>query len=435
MNRSTRPLVATAAAVSILALSACAASAPDTSATGASTTITFSSYSYGTQGAAGDGMQVLLDAFAEAHPDITVVPEAVPVADALTKTKAAVAAGSPPDVQQLGYSKMAEAFATLPVQSIEEIAGDEWDAHVDGIAPGLVSTGEADGTVKALPFTVSIPTLFYNADIFREAGLDPEEPPATIDEVEDAADAIVAAGHNGVYFGLLDQGKSDYLTQSVIDSAGGMTVDDDGEVVLDSAKAVAGIQRIQDLTTGGLQPAVGIDDAVAAFSTGDLGMFVATTALMSNLQTGAADTFELRTGGFPSFDAKPARPTHSGAGLVVLAADEAKQEAAWEFVKFMTSEQGYTMITEEMGYLPLRANLATDDEFLAGYFAENTLLLPPLGQLGDVTPYRSFAGAKSNQATVMLQDDAISPIILRGADARQTMSEVADQIRELVGSE
>jgi len=435
MNRSTRPLVATAAAVSILALSACAASAPDTSATGASTTITFSSYSYGTQGAAGDGMQVLLDAFAEAHPDITVVPEAVPVADALTKTKAAVAAGSPPDVQQLGYSKMAEAFATLPVQSIEEIAGDEWDAHVDGIAPGLVSTGEDDGTVKALPFTVSIPTLFYNADIFREAGLDPEEPPATIDEVEDAADAIVAAGHNGVYFGLLDQGKSDYLTQSVIDSAGGMTVDDDGEVVLDSAKAVAGIQRIQDLTTGGLQPAVGIDDAVAAFSTGDLGMFVATTALMSNLQTGAADTFELRTGGFPSFDAKPARPTHSGAGLVVLAADEAKQDAAWEFVKFMTSEQGYTMITEEMGYLPLRANLATDDEFLAGYFAENTLLLPPLGQLGDVTPYRSFAGAKSNQATVMLQDDAISPIILRGADARQTMSEVADRIRELVGSE
>jgi len=435
MNRSTRPLVATAAAVSILALSACAASAPDTSATGASTTITFSSYSYGTQGAAGDGMQVLLDAFAEAHPDITVVPEAVPVADALTKTKAAVAAGSPPDVQQLGYSKMAEAFATLPVQSIEEIAGDEWDAHVDGIAPGLVSTGEDDGTVKALPFTVSIPTLFYNADIFREAGLDPEEPPATIDEVEDAADAIVAAGHNGVYFGLLDQGKSDYLTQSVIDSAGGMTVDDDGEVVLDSAKAVAGIQRIQDLTTGGLQPAVGIDDAVAAFSTGDLGMFVATTALMSNLQTGAADTFELRTGGFPSFDAKPARPTHSGAGLVVLAADEAKQKAAWEFVKFVTSEQGYTMITEEMGYLPLRANLATDDEFLAGYFAENTLLLPPLGQLGDVTPYRSFAGAKSNQATVMLQDDAISPIILRGADARQTMSEVADQIRELVGSE
>ena len=435
MNRSTRPLVATAAAVSILALSACAASAPDTSATGASTTITFSSYSYGTQGAAGDGMQVLLDAFAEAHPDITVVPEAVPVADALTKTKAAVAAGSPPDVQQLGYSKMAEAFATLPVQSIEEIAGDEWDAHVDGIAPGLVSTGEDDGTVKALPFTVSIPTLFYNADIFREAGLDPEEPPATIDDVEDAADAIVAAGHNGVYFGLLDQGKSDYLTQSVIDSAGGMTVDDDGEVVLDSAKAVAGIQRIQDLTTGGLQPAVGIDDAVAAFSTGDLGMFVATTALMSNLQTGAADTFELRTGGFPSFDAKPARPTHSGAGLVVLAADEAKQKAAWEFVKFMTSEQGYTMITEEMGYLPLRANLATDDEFLAGYFAENTLLLPPLGQLGDVTPYRSFAGAKSNQATVMLQDDAISPIILRGADARQTMSEVADRIRELVGSE
>jgi multiple sugar transport system substrate-binding protein len=435
MNRFTRPLVTTLAVSSLLAVSACAAAEPAVTDANAETTITFSSYSYGTQGAAGDGMQTLLDAFSDAHPEITVLPEAVPVADALTKTKAAVAAGSPPDVQQLGYSKMAEAFATLPVQSIEDIAGDEWDAHVEGIAPGLVSTGENDGTVKALPFTVSIPTVFYNADIFREAGLDPENPPTSIDEVSEAAEAITAAGHNGVYFGLLDQGKSDYLTQSVMDSAGGQTVDDDGTVVLDSAKAVAGIQKIQDLTTEGLQPAVGIDDAIAAFSTGDLGMFVSTTALMSNLQAGATDKFELRTAGFPSFDSKDARPTHSGAGLVVLASDEAKQRAAWEFVKFMTSEEGYTMITEEMGYLPLRANLATDEAFLAGYFAENTLLLPPLEQLQNVTPYRSFAGAKSNQATVMLQDDAISPIILRGADTQQTLTEVADRIRELVESE
>ncbi|WP_411700278.1 extracellular solute-binding protein [Conyzicola sp.] len=435
MIRSTRPLIATVAFGAVLALSSCAATEPAESEPGAETTITFSSYSYGTQGAAGEGMQTLLDAFAAEHPEITVLPEAVPVADALTKTKAAVAAGSPPDVQQLGYSKMAEAFATLPVQSIQDIAGDEWDAHVEGIAAGLVSTGADDNTVKALPFTVSIPTVFYNADLFREAGLDPETPPTTIDEVAEAAEAITAAGHNGVYFGLLDQGKSDYLTQSVMDSAGGKTVDDDGTVVLDSAKAVAGIQKIQDLTTEGLQPAVGIDDAVAAFSTGDLGMFVSTTALMSNLQAGASDKFELRTAGFPSFDSKPARPTHSGAGLIVLADDEAKQKAAWEFVKFMTSEQGYTMITEEMGYLPLRANLATDEKFLAGYFAENTLLLPPLEQLENVTPYRSFAGAKSNQATVMLQDDAISPIILRGADTQKTLSEVADRIRELVESE
>jgi multiple sugar transport system substrate-binding protein len=424
------------AAGALLGLSACSTAAPSgTDDAAGTTTITFSSYNYGTQGAAGTGTQKLLDRFAELHPDITVQPQAVATADVLTKTKTAVAAGSPPDVVQMGYSKLAEAFETLPVQSLEAIAGEEWEPSVEGIQEAFVTTGTSDGEVRALPYTVSVPTLFYNADLFRDAGLDPEKPPATIEEVRSDARAIVDAGHHGVYFGIVDSAKSDYVTQSVINSAGGSLITPDGGVGLDSDEAVAGLEAVQELTTDGLQPAVGLEDALSDFAGGDLGMFVVSTSVSGQLEAAAEGAFELRSAGFPAFGAGPARPTFSGAGLVVLSEDPARQAAAWELVKFLTSKEGYTMITQDIGYLPLRSDIVDDPEYLGGFFGRDDLLVPPLEQLDTVSPYQSFSGPQANRAVVLLQDEAIEPIVLRDADVRSTLGDTAGRLRDLVGTE
>lgn len=429
-----RPRLAAAATAALLAatsLAACSSSEPAEPSADEPVTITFSSYTYGLQGAAGEGTQALLDRFAEEHPEIIVEPQSVPTEDVLTKARADVAAGSAPDVVQLGYSKLAEAFETLPVASLEDIAGDEWDSHVEGINPALVATGEHDGSVAALPFTVSTPTLFYNADLFRQSGLDPDAPPATMTEMRSAAQAIVDADHHGAYFAIADTGKSDYLTQSVINSAGGAVIDDDGEVGFDSEAAVDGIAQVQALTTDGLQPAVSVDDALAAFSSGGLGMFVVSTAVAGSLQTAAEGSFELRTSGFPAFGDQPAAPTFSGAGLIVLGDDEAKQRAAWELTEFLTSAEGYTMVTERIGYLPLRADIVDDPDHLQDYFTENALLLPAIEQLASAEPYRFFSGENANEAVVLLQTDAVEPIVLRGADPAETLAEVAGRVREL----
>jgi multiple sugar transport system substrate-binding protein len=437
MNRL-RPARVIALAVSaLLCLSACSAAAPSGTAGSASdpTTITFSSYNYGTQGAAGTGTQALLDRFAELHPEITVQPQAVATADVLTKTKAATAAGSAPDVVQIGYSKLAEAFDTLTVQSLEAIAGDGWASSVEGIDPAFLTTGTSGGEVRALPYTVSVPTLFYNADLFRAAGIDPEDPPATIEEVRSAAQAIVDAGHHGAYFGIVDSGKSDYVTQSVINSAGGSLVTPEGDVGLDSPEAIAGLEAVQELTTEGLQPAVRLEDALSDFANGNLGMFVVSTAVTGQLEAATEGAFELRSAGFPAFGAGEARPTFSGAGLMVLSDDPAKQAAAWELVEFLTSKEGYSMITKDMGYLPLRADIVDDPEYLGEYFEDDDLLVPPLEQLKTVAPYQSFTGPQANQAVVLLQDDAVEPIVLRDADVPSTLGETADHLRELVGRE
>lgn len=425
-----RALVALAT-VSLLGLTACSTGSAAATESGEPVEITFSSYNYGTAGAAGKGTQALLDVFAAAHPEIKVLPQSVPTADILTKAKTDVAAGNAPDVVQLGYSKLNEAQQTLPLQSIEKIAGKEWDEHAAGIAKGPLQAGEWKGEVRSLPYTVSIPALFYNADLFKAAGLDPARPPQSIEEVTAAAQAIKNHGEYGVYFAAVDSGKSDYLTQSILNSAGTSVVDDAGNVLIDTPQAVHALTQVQQLTRDELQPAVQMDDALAAFSSGKLGMFIASTAISKNLATAAEGKFKLLSTGFPTFGDGPSAPTHSGAGLVVLSKDERKQHAAWEFLKFMTSKEGYTIITEQLGYLPLRADIVNDKAYLADYFAANTLLLPSLKQLDTVTPYRVFPGKKSNQATVLFQDNAVEPIVLRGADAGQTLKDTAERIRGL----
>ncbi|WP_154675401.1 ABC transporter substrate-binding protein [Parafrankia elaeagni] len=437
-------LPALVAALSMFAAAACgddttssAGAAPDGEATtaglaplgpDAEVTIKFLSYNFGTPGLGGTGTQALIDAFEKAHPNITVEPQGVATKDVLTRLRTDTAAGSPPDVAQIGWSKMAEAVQVLPIVPVEQIPPvAEWDEHVAGISKQILTAVEFNGAVEAMPYTMSIPVLYYNADLFRAAGLDPNNPPATIEAVKDAALKIKAGGNEGVYYGIADASKSDFLTQSVINSNGGSLVDAQGEITLDAKPAVDALATMQDLTESGAMPSVNTETALTAFTTGKLGMLVTSTSVLAAAMKAAQGKFELGTAAFPTFGSKPARPTYSGAGLAVLAKDDEHKRAAWEFVKFATSEAGFEIITKGIGYLPLRESVAT--RLASEPIVE--LLQPSLEQLDTVTPYTAFPGSKANQAVVVLQDEAVEPIVLRDADPASTLSSVADKIRKL----
>ena len=302
------------------------------------------------------------------------------MADVLTHLQTDTAAGTPPDVAQIGWSKMAAAYQLLPIVPVQDIPTKaDWDATMAGFSKNLLSAVAVNGKVKAVPYTISIPVIFYNADLFKKAGLDPDKPPTTIDALKTDALAIKSkAGAEGAYFAVVDSGKSDYLTQSVIASNGGREIGSDGMPAFDSPAAVSALGAMQDLTTSGAQPAITATSAVAAFAAGKLGMLVGSTAVSASPLKASTGKFELRTTGFPSFGSKPAAPTYSGAGLAVLAKDKTHQQAAWTFIKFLTSNEGFTIITSKIGYLPLRPALATDPKYLQSFFATNKLLSPAL---------------------------------------------------------
>ncbi|SHN47296.1 ABC transporter substrate-binding protein [Cryptosporangium aurantiacum] len=420
--------------LTLLCVAACDAAESD-EATDAPVTIRFASYNYGTPDLGGQGVQELIDLFEKEHPNITIKPEGGTSKELYTRVQAQAAAGDPPDIAQIGWSKLASAADNLPIVPIDDLASaDEVKTVTSQLLPGAIEAGNVDDKLVAMPFAMSTPTLFVNAKLFRAAGLDPAKPPQTWEEVKAAALTIRSkTQQQGVYLSAANAAKSDFLTQSLINSNGGALLSESGDVQLDSPQAVGALSMLGDLTASGAQPAIADDDAISLFKAGKLGMYVTSTALMASFTKAADGSFELRTAGLPRFGDQPARPTYSGAGLVVLSKDKAEQAAAWEFLTFLTSRIAFGIITEKIGYLPLRTDSAADPA-LAKRLAQQPSIQPAMTQLADVTPYQSMPGRRSDQARQILQDSAVAPIMLDRADPPSTLAKVDQRITELLAS-
>ncbi|PSL05939.1 carbohydrate ABC transporter substrate-binding protein (CUT1 family) [Haloactinopolyspora alba] len=433
--RSYRTTVPGTVLVVGLVVAACGSDAGNdgSSAAGEQITIAFESYNYGTDGVGGEGTQQLIDAFEAEHPNIRIDPTGTPAGEIHSSVHAQAAAGDPPDVAQIGWSKFGFVQENLPYVPFEQVApAGELQAHLDGMYPAAAELGRHDGELAGMAYSVSTPTMFVNADLFAQAGLDAQSPPTTWAEVRDAARAIVDTGAQGVYVDAAGEAKSDFLTQSLINSNGGRLLGDDGSLQLDQSPAVGALSMLGDLSVDGLQPPVGEAEAIAMFEAGRLGMLVSSTALLGGLAASTDGVFDLETAGLPAFDGHDVAPTVSGAGLFVFSDDEAEQQAAWEFVQFLTSARGFTILASEIGYLPLRPALIDDPEYLGDFFAEDDRLLPTVEQLDSLRPYQVLPGESGQQALELMQDQAVAPIMLSGADPEPTLATVAEQMRELL---
>jgi sn-glycerol 3-phosphate transport system substrate-binding protein len=110
---------------------------------------------------------------------------------------AAFRAKQPPDIMQVfdvgtGVMMTAEG-AIKPVADVLTDAGLAFDKSA--YLPGIVAYySKPDGTMLSFPYNSSSPILYYNKDVFEKAGLDPETPPKTWNEVWDMAKTIKASG-------------------------------------------------------------------------------------------------------------------------------------------------------------------------------------------------------------------------------------------------
>jgi sn-glycerol 3-phosphate transport system substrate-binding protein len=108
---------------------------------------------------------------------------------------AAFRAGNPPHVMQMFDAGTGDMFglprATVPVSEVFQSAGLQFDSS-QFLGPARGYYSRPDGTLISMPYNVSTAVLFYNKDVFKKAGLDPNKAPATWPEMIDAAKKIRA---------------------------------------------------------------------------------------------------------------------------------------------------------------------------------------------------------------------------------------------------
>lgn len=138
-------------------------------------------------GAGEKAINQLASDFNASHPDIQVKPIYQGKYDeSLNKLKASMGSDSGPDIIQvyeIGSKFMIDSGMITPVQQF--IDKDQFD--LSQLEPNIIRYYTIDGKLNAMPFNTSNPILYYNKDMFKAAGLDPENPPKTYEEFEQAA--------------------------------------------------------------------------------------------------------------------------------------------------------------------------------------------------------------------------------------------------------
>lgn len=137
-----------------------------------------------------DAIEEIIEDFNTSQDEIEVEYVYQPWGDIWTKSLASIAAGDPPDVivQDINsVQQRAEAEQSTNIQEYIEQDGNEMEST---FYPHLWETVFYEDNAYALPFNTDTQVLFYNKDAFEEAGLDPETPPATWEELEEYARAL-----------------------------------------------------------------------------------------------------------------------------------------------------------------------------------------------------------------------------------------------------
>jgi len=395
-------------------------------------TITFYNYNLATASAGADATRELIAKFEEENPHIKVETVGVPSNEIVTRLQADMAAGQQPDVAQLVFRDLIYIASDLGANALEDMAGPEgYAALTEGMIPRGLDLGKVDGKTYGLAYTFSTPVLFYNADLFRAAGLDPANPPRTWAEVKVAAEAIVEkTDAEGFFPGAYGPSDGTFVYQAILMSNGGQ-VRDGNTLTFADANGIEAVQMLRDMVDSGAHAQIDTAAATEAMSAGKLGMFLYTSAVQNSLSSAAEGNWELQVAAMPGFGDKPTAPTNSGSALYSFSKDPIKQRASYELMKFLTSKYGYTIITSKIGYLPLRLDIVDDPAFLGPWTADHPLIRPNLEQLERLTPNVAFPGPNYRQAESMMKE-AVTEAVMGDGNVTDVLTFAQDNAQALM---
>lgn len=355
MRRYTRTFAAMAAlAVTAVGLTGCSSSGSG----GDSSSGTISVWTRDSQATF---MNALADEFNSTHDDLKVDVTVVPAADFVQKFGTAAAGGNAPDVASMDLVYAPYFASAGALLDISDRVGEL--SYKDDMSPGHLAQGEYDGKTYALPFSGDVSVMYYNKDLFRAAGLDPEKAPTTMAEVQSAAEAITALGDGsyGFAFSGACGGCNIFSITPYIWASGGNVLSDDGtKAQLDSAEVTDTVTMYRDLWTGGAMPELVQSDSGAnagdAFKQGKVGIFNWGNFYISSLTDPAEGSkFDWGVALIPGAEAGESGSFSGGDDIAITAAAK-NPDGAWEFLKWATSEDGQKVVAEN-GVIPIRLDL------------------------------------------------------------------------------
>jgi len=331
-------------------------------------------------------------------------------------------AGKQPDVSFQGLNRQAMLVEKGIARSLEPFIAKEKNFSKDGYHQAMLDLSTFGGKVYGLPFAVSLPVGYYNMDAFKKAGI--TTLPKTWDEVVNNCTKLRAAGYNNpLFWGWNITGN--WFFQALLWSQG-VPIIKDGKVNFDGPEGLRALETMKKLFHGCKMLNLPVGDAGKPFAAGKVAMHFWSTSAVGAIER-AKGNFELRTGEFPGIGAPP-KGLPAGGNAVMLVStshDPEKIDAAWKFIKFVTSGAGAAAVAETTGYMP--PNKAAN-ELLADFYKNNPNKHTAVRQAGLLREWIAYPGDKGLAITQVIYD-AIERIVTGDADDMKALqAEMVDEV-------
>lgn len=303
-----------------------------------------------------DFMQELADGFNANHGtqvEVTIVTSA----EYVQKFGTAAAGGDAPDLASIDLVYVPYFASVGALTDISDrVASLDW---ADDMSPGHTAQGEYEGGVYSMPFTADVSVLFYNKDLMAQAGLDPEDPPTSMSELE--ADIKAVAAIDDETFGTAFSGACGgcqlfALSPHVWASGGNMLSDDGSTAQFDSAEVTAMLELYRGLYEAGTMPELVTTDsgsnAGEAFAQGRVGFYQWGSFYLGNLADVDFDWGVIPISGME--DGQSA--SFAGGDNITIPSGASNPDGAWEFLEWASSDQGQQVLVDR-GQMPIRMDL------------------------------------------------------------------------------
>lgn len=377
----------------------------------------------------------LTRAYMEQNPEVTI--ESVytgSYADTTTRAITAARGGNPP---QLAILLSVDMFTM-----IDEDIVLPWDAYlteadqqdwIDGFYPSFMRNSQTGGQTWGIPFQRSTPVLYWNKEAFAAAGLDPETPPASWEEMVEFGKALTLRDDDGevTQWGVRipSSGFPSWLFTGLVASAGqdGLANDAGTEVYFDTPEVVDALEYLVALSAEHDIMAPGILDWGAtprAFMDGETAMAWTTTGNLTNIRANAP--FDVGVGMLPA-KVRPGAPTGGGNFYLFKGSDDEQLEAAVDFVKWATAPEQAAEWSIATGYVAPRADTWASDRMQA-YAKDVPGALVAREQLAYAVP--ELSTYQGPRVTKLLNDAIAAAIVgeLSPAESMASAQKAADAI-------
>jgi len=343
--------------------------------------------------------------------------------ESLQKIMAAIVSGNPPVLIQQAHVYAPQLIDANVLEVLDPYIAKDKSFQRDQFIEPLFQSNVFNGKTYGIAFNCSTPIMYYNKDLFRKAGLNPDKFPETWEEFYEAAKKIKALGKDQYAF-ILSYG-SGWILQGLIWQFGAdMMTADNSRVMWNDKEHIDAVKFFKKL----------VDEKLAIYKGGEPDFYSGKAAIMmestaSLTRMKGMATFDMGTAIFPKGTTR-AVPLGGGSLYIFRKNPQSLKEGAWDFIKFMTSKATQMKWAEATGYLVVRKDaeetLEKEGFIMKDKRYNTTYLQLPYIVRENKTAYPYFLALRT------IYNDTWDKAIMQGGDVQSIFDEAAKKANQFI---